>query len=66
MGLTFIPPELRRDDGEFEFIQKNKKSPSLVELTDIKGDLHMHSTYSDGKNTIEEMAKAALESGYER
>lgn len=65
VGLPFVPPELRKNDGEFEYLLKNKKLPKLIELSDIKGDFHCHSNYSDGKNTIEEMAKACMERGYE-
>ncbi len=59
-GLEYIPPELREMRGEFE-----NKIPKLVEMKDIKGDLHMHTTYTDGINTIEEMAIAAKKRGYE-
>lgn len=65
LDLPFIPPEMRRDDGEFEYAMEHGKMPKLIELSDIKGDLHNHSTYSDGKNTIEEMAKAFIAKGYE-
>ncbi len=63
-GLDYIPPELREMRGEFEAAAKGK-IPKLVELSDIKGDLHMHTTASDGKNTIKEMALAAKKKGYE-
>jgi len=63
-NLQFIPPELREMRGEFEAAAK-KKIPKLVELADIKGDLHMHTKATDGSNTIEEMAKAAKALGYE-
>ncbi len=59
-GLQYIPPELREMRGEFE-----QKIPKLVELNDIKGDLHLHTTASDGENSIKEMALAAKEKGYE-
>ncbi|MFH1826012.1 MAG: DNA polymerase/3'-5' exonuclease PolX [bacterium] len=62
-GLQYIPPELREMRGEFE-AAKNKKIPKLVELKNIKGDLHMHTKASDGLNTIEEMAEAAKNLGY--
>jgi DNA polymerase (family 10) len=65
VGLPYMPPEIRKNDGEFEYLLKNKKLPKLIELSDIKGDFHCHSNYSDGKNTIEEMAKACIERGYE-
>lgn len=63
-GLQYIPPELRESRGEFEAAAK-KKIPRLVELKDIKGDLHMHTKASDGSNSIEEMAIAAKALGYE-
>ncbi len=63
LGLAFIEPELREDNGEIELAQNNKL-PDLIELEDIKGDLHAHSTWSDGNNTIEEMARVAKEKGY--
>jgi len=61
LGLPLIPPELREDRGE---IQIKGKLPPLVELEDIQGDLHVHSTASDGRCTIEEMAAAAGQRGY--
>jgi len=62
LGLPLIPPELREDRGE---IDNAARLPKLLEDGDIRGDLHMHSTYSDGRNTIEEMAEAAQALGYE-
>ena len=64
LELPWIPPEIREDKGEIE-AALNSKLPTLVELKDIKGDLHMHSKWSDGKATIEEMALKAKELGYE-
>jgi DNA polymerase (family 10) len=64
VGLPFIPPELREDQGEIEAAQKNRL-PHLIELKDLKGDLHVHSNWTDGNNTIEEMAKAAQKRGYQ-
>lgn len=64
VGLPFIPPELRQGTDEIEAAKKNKL-PKLVELADIRGDLQMHSKYSDGANTIEEMVEKAKELGYE-
>ncbi|WP_347549360.1 DNA polymerase/3'-5' exonuclease PolX [Pseudalkalibacillus hwajinpoensis] len=61
-GLSYIPPEIREDDGEIEEAEGN--DIQLVDLKDIKGDLHMHSTWSDGAYTIEEMAERAREKGY--
>ncbi len=63
VGLPFIAPELREDQGEIEAAQ-NGKLPSLVELKHIKGDLHVHSDWTDGNNTIEEMARAGKKRGY--
>jgi len=61
LGLPWIPPELREDRGEFEL----KTIPAdLLRLEHIRGDLHMHTTASDGRNTIEEMAAAAKQRGY--
>ncbi|MGC9444412.1 MAG: DNA polymerase/3'-5' exonuclease PolX [Candidatus Methanospirareceae archaeon] len=62
--LPYIPPELREDRGEIE-AGKEGRIPNLVKLEDLKGDLHVHSTWSDGKNSIAEMANAALALGYE-
>jgi DNA polymerase (family 10) len=56
LGLPFIPPELREDTGEVEAAQAGKL-PKLVELKDIRGDLHVHTSRSDGKNTLEEHSK---------
>jgi len=64
LKMQYIAPELREDAGEVEAALKNKL-PRLVELKDIKGDLHVHSNYSDGKNTIQEIADAAVKKGYE-
>jgi len=63
LGLITIPPELREDRGEFDL--KKTKLTELVRLDDIRSDLHMHTIASDGKNTIEEMARAAKTRGYE-
>jgi DNA polymerase (family X) len=64
LKLEFVPPELRENTGEIAAAEKHKL-PSLIELRDIKGDLQMHTTASDGKNSIEEMAEAARELGHE-
>jgi DNA polymerase (family 10) len=64
VGLPFIPPELREDRGEIEAGGK-KRLPALIELDDIRGDLHCHTSASDGRDTIGAMAKAAAERGYE-
>ncbi len=64
LDLGYIPPELREDHGEFE-LAKNGKVPELVELSDLRGILHAHSTWSDGKRSIREMAEACIDRGYE-
>jgi DNA polymerase (family 10) len=64
VGLPFIPPELREDQGEIEAAQKNQL-PHLIESKDLKGDLHVHSDWTDGNNSIEEMSKAAHKRGYQ-
>jgi DNA polymerase (family 10) len=61
--LPYIPPELREDRGEIQAAEKGKL-PRLIELSDIRGDLQMHTTASDGKNSILEMALKAKEVGY--
>jgi len=64
LGYEYIPPELRENRGELEAARRGEL-PRLVELSDLRGDLHCHSTWSsDGKNTIEEMARTAIERGY--
>jgi DNA polymerase (family 10) len=65
LGYQFIPPELRENAGELE-AARDGTLPRLVELRQLKGDLHSHTTWSsDGRNTVEEMALAAIERGYE-
>ena len=64
LKLDYIPPELRENTGEVEAAEKHRL-PKLVELKDMKGDLQMHTTASDGKNSIEEMAGAARALGHE-
>ncbi len=64
LGLEYIPPEMRENRGEIELAQKGKM-PKLVELKDIKGDLHVHSNFSEGVNKIEEIIRAAEEKKYE-
>ncbi|MBY0376081.1 MAG: DNA polymerase/3'-5' exonuclease PolX, partial [Bryobacteraceae bacterium] len=64
LGLPWIAPELRENQGEIEAAERNEL-PTLIELSDIRGDLHMHTTESDGRATLEEMAAAAHELGYE-
>lgn len=63
IGLPFIPPELREDRGEVQAAQEGKL-PELITREDLKGDLHMHSTFSDGSSTMIEMARAAKELGH--
>jgi DNA polymerase (family 10) len=64
LGLNFVPPEHREDRGEFEFYEEHKNM-ELVSESDIKGVVHAHSTWSDGKYTIRQMAEACMERGYE-
>lgn len=63
LGLAWIPPELRENLGEIEAAEKGKL-PTLVELSDIQGDLQMHTVASDGRASVEEMAEAAKKLGY--
>lgn len=63
LGLPFVPPELREEIGE-ERIFQGEKLPRLIEEKDICGEIHVHSTYSDGRNTIDEMVAAARQRGY--
>jgi DNA polymerase (family 10) len=64
LGLDWIPPELRENNGEIEAAEKHTL-PDLVGEADIQGDVHMHTVETDGKCTIEEMALAARERGYQ-
>ncbi len=64
LGMDWIPPELREDRGEID-AARERRLPQLVERGDIRGDLQMHTTASDGRNTLETMARAALACGYE-
>jgi DNA polymerase (family X) len=63
LGMDWVPPELRENRGELEAARK-RSLPELVELDDIRGELHCHTKASDGRNTIEQMAEAASERGY--
>jgi DNA polymerase (family 10) len=63
LGMSYIEPELREDTGEIELAQEFKL-PKLIELKDLKGDIHVHSKWSDGGNTIEEIVKACQRKGY--
>jgi len=64
LGMDFIPPELREDRGEIQAALQHKL-PKLLDLNDIKGDLHVHSKWSDGQMTISEIARAAEKLNYE-
>jgi DNA polymerase (family 10) len=64
LGLEYTPPELREDFGEIEAAEKNKL-PHLVSEKDIRGTFHCHTNYSDGMNTLLEMAEAAQKLGWE-
>lgn len=63
LGLSYIEPELREDTGEIEAALKGTLPDDLITLPDIRGMVHCHTTYSDGKHSIEEMARAAEEMG---
>ncbi|HHU31622.1 MAG TPA: DNA polymerase/3'-5' exonuclease PolX [Clostridia bacterium] len=63
LKIQFIPPEIRDSSRVIETASKGK-IPTLIEKSDIKGDLHIHTSWSDGVNEIEEMAQAAIEKGY--
>lgn len=64
LGLPWIAPELRENCGEIDAAAEGRL-PKLVQLSDIRGDLHMHTTETDGRGTLEEMAQAARALGYE-
>jgi DNA polymerase (family 10) len=64
LGMQYIEPELRENRGELK-AARAKKLPKLIELSDIRGDLHSHTTLSDGRNSMREMAEAARDRGYE-
>jgi DNA polymerase (family 10) len=64
LGMDYIAPELRENAGEIEAAMSGKL-PCLLEQTDIRGDLQMHTTQSDGKNSLEEMVQASIALGYE-
>ncbi len=64
LGLPYVPPHLREDLGEIDAALAGEM-PSGLSIRDIKGEVHCHSTWSDGVHTIEEMARAALERGYQ-
>lgn len=64
LGLAWIPPEMRENQGEIEAAEK-RQLPELIKLEDLRADLHMHTRESDGRATLEEMAEAAKAMGYE-
>ncbi len=64
LGLSWMEPEIREDAGEIEAAEQ-KRLPKLLALDQVRGDLHVHTVASDGQNTIEEMARAAKDMGYE-
>lgn len=63
LGMDWIPPEMRENQGEIE-LAIDKKLPKLIELKDIKGDFHCHTSWDGGDHSIEEMAEAAISLGY--
>jgi DNA polymerase (family 10) len=64
LGMDVMPPEMREDRGEIEAALEGRL-PKLVEIDDLRGDLHTHTTYSDGQSTVAEMVEAAARLGYE-
>lgn len=64
LGMDWIEPELREDRGEIEAAQE-RRLPKLIEESDVKGDFHVHSNWSDGSSSIEEVARAAQKRGYQ-
>ncbi|MEK7544681.1 MAG: DNA polymerase/3'-5' exonuclease PolX [Patescibacteria group bacterium] len=65
IGFPFIPPQLREDRGEVEWAQLGKAFPKLVELEDLRGNLHSHSEWSDGSEPLETVARGYMELGFE-
>ena len=63
LGLEYVPPELREDTGEIEAAAEGRL-PRLVELSDIRGDLHLHTSWSDGSQSIEDLAETSIKRGY--
>jgi DNA polymerase (family 10) len=64
LGLQYMPPEIREGTNEIELAERNE-IPVLIQLSDIRGDFHMHTGWSDGQDSVEEMALAAKKLGYE-
>jgi DNA polymerase (family 10) len=64
LGLAWIPPEIRENSGELEAAEQ-RALPKLIQLQEIRGDLHMHTTETDGRATLQEMADAGRQLGYE-
>ena len=64
LGMQYIPPEIRENTGEIEAALEHR-IPKLVGYDELRGDLHMHTNWSDGLNTVEEMVKACIDMGYE-
>jgi len=64
VGLPWIPPEIRENAGEIESAL-NDKLPHLIDVKDLKGDLHVHTTETDGASTLDEMVESAIKQGYE-
>jgi DNA polymerase (family 10) len=64
LGMQYVPPELRSGIGEVELARRNEL-PELLEASDVRGDFHMHTTWSDGRQTLEEMIAAVAARGYE-
>ncbi|MGZ3769066.1 MAG: DNA polymerase/3'-5' exonuclease PolX [Bdellovibrio sp.] len=64
LKMSYIPPEIREDHGEIDAAEKGTL-PKLIELGDIRGDLHAHTKETDGKNSLQQMVKAAVEHGYD-
>lgn len=62
LGVSYVPPELREDQGEFAAAERNE-IPRLIEWTELRGSLHNHSTWSDGRCTLEEIARQMIELG---
>jgi DNA polymerase (family X) len=63
LGMQYVPPELREDSGEIEAALEGRLPEDLLELEDVRGVVHSHSTWSDGKHSLEQMARAAKELG---